>query len=256
VFAPNNDLEISLVKASTDPSHRPQFLRDLLASNIFLMTPGDTTMDVRDGVLQQGTTIAIQPWQRDGKDWLPIFSSLQLLRQNLKTESAYLQLNAKDFLEFTRGAHVILNPNCDYGKEFFPEEISGLLDGSIYEPRQTTTIKKDTRVLLGQPKEYPSEFVKALSNLFANHRNVRAAYLAHYFNPESGDPPHLLIGIDAEGESQAVLGEAGMVASDVLPPGELVDFIRITPNEAGVSQYLLRESKAFYQRSLWRSLFR
>lgn len=256
MFAPNNDLEISLVKASADPSHRPQFLRDLLASNIFLITPGDTTMDVRDGVLQQGTTIAIQPWQRDGKDWLPIFSSLPLLQQNLRTESAYLQLNAKDFFEFTRGAHVILNPNCDYGKEFLPEEISGLLDGSIYAPKQTATITTGTRVLLGQPKEYPTELVKSLSNLFANHRNVRAAYLAQFFNPESGDPPHLLIGIDVEGESQAVFGEAGMVASDMLPPGELVDFIKVNPHEVGISQHLLRETKAFYQRSLWRSLFR
>jgi type III secretion system (T3SS) SseB-like protein len=250
MFTPENDLERSLVKAATDPSHRPQFYRDLLASDIFVISSGDAAMDIRDGVLKQGATVAIQRWRRDGQDWLPIFSSLPRLRQNLAAEANYLRLNARNFFEMTRGTHVILNPNCEYGKEFLAEEIAGLLDGSIYAPTKTTTTQKDTRVLLGQPKVYPTELVKALSTLFAQHRNVKAAYLAHFFNPDSGEPPHTLIGIDADGESQVLFGEAGMVARDVLPRGELVDFTQVKPHEEGLSQYLIRETKPFYRRSL------
>lgn len=255
MFTPENDLERSLIKAAADPSHRPQFFRDLLASDIFAISSGDEVAAIRDGVLQQGANVAIQASQRNGKDWLPIFSSLSRLQQNLAAEANYLRLNAREFFELTSGAHVIFNPNCDYGKEFFPQEIAGLLDGSIYTPSKTATTQQGTRVLLGQPKIYPTELVKALSKLFARHRNVKAAYLAHYSNPDSGEPPHTLIGLDVEGESQAMFGEAAMVARAVLPPSELVDFTKVQSPEAGVSRYLVRETKPFYQRSLWRGLF-
>ena len=80
-------------------------------------------------------------------------------------------------------------------------------------------------------------------------------HITHFFNPERDDRLHTLIGIDADEDWEAIIGDAGMVAKDVLPYDEVVDFIRVSPDDSGVSQYMLRETKPFYQRSFFRKLF-
>src|SRR5688572_28596949 len=136
VFDAVNSLEKSLMSAATNPSSRPQFYRDLLEADIFIIQYGNNNLDIKNHVLQEGAELKIQHIERDGISWLPIFSSLQRLQQFIRSESSYLQLKARDFFEITRGAHVVLNPGFDYGKEFIPQEITGLLDGSIFEPSQ------------------------------------------------------------------------------------------------------------------------
>ena len=59
-----------------------------------------------------------------------------------------------------RGAHVMLNPNLDYGKYFTAAEIERMLDGSIFA-LQHHVFEKETQVLIGQPEQYPSELVSA-----------------------------------------------------------------------------------------------
>ncbi|MFN9717937.1 MAG: enhanced serine sensitivity protein SseB C-terminal domain-containing protein [Planctomycetota bacterium] len=255
MFEPQNDLEHSLMRAATDPSQRPQFYRDLLAADIYLINVGGESLDIQDGVLSEGSNVQMQSWRRDGEDWLPIFSSLPRLQECLQTESTYLQLNAKSFFEITRGAHVILNPNLDYGKEFTATEIEGMLDGSIFRTGQGYTAKQDTKVLIGQPAEYPTALVKALSRLFVKHRDIKAGYLAHFFNPERDERPHTLIGIDATGDWDSIVGDAGMVAKETLPENEIVDFVRVSADDTGVSQYMLHGTKPFYKKSFLRNVF-
>ena len=256
MFEPQNDLEHSLVKAATDPSHRPQFYRDLLVSDIYAINAGGESLATQDGVVQQDGNIQLHSWQRDGEPWLPVFSSLPRLQQVLEAEATYLCLNAKSFFEITRGANVVLNPNLDYGKEFTVAEIERILDGSIFHAGHGYTVEKETKVQIGQPAEYPTELVNALSRLFSKHPRVKAAYLAHFFNPASDEFPHTLVGIDADGDWDEVVGDAGMVAKDTIAANEIVDFIRVSADDSGISQYLLRETKPFYRRSILKSLFR
>lgn len=255
MFEPENDLERSLVKASTDPSHRPQFIRDLLDSVIYLINAGHESLDIQGGVLQEGTNINIASWHHHGDEWLPIFSSLKRLQQSIQNDETYLQLNAKDFFEFTLGANVILNPSHDYGKEFLPAEIESMLDGSIFRTPQSYRVEDETKVILGQPSQFPTALVTALSRLFSKHRTIKAAYLAHFFNPARDEVPHTLIGIDTDGNWDAIVGEAGMVSQDVLAKDEIVDFMRLVPGDTGPSHYMLHETKPFYQKSFLRRLF-
>jgi hypothetical protein len=254
MFKPDNHLEQSLVKAATDLSHRPQFYRDLLLSDIYVVNSGSESLDIQDGVLQEGSNIELQSWQRDGEAWLPVFSSLSRLRQSLQVEANYLRLNAKSFFEITRGANVILNPNLDYGKEFTAAEIASLLDGNNSPAGHQYTLEKETQVVIGQPATYPTELINALSRLFPKHPKVKAAYLAHLFNPESDERPHTLIGIDAENDWDAIVGDAGIVAKETVAENEIVDFICIARDGSSISQYL-RETKPFYKKSFLRSLF-
>lgn len=255
MFEPNNDLERSLVKASSDTSHRPQFYRDLLVSDIFVINEGGESLEIENGVVQQGGTIQLQSLQRDGENWIPMFSSLPRLQQSLQTEATYFRLNTRSFFEVTRGANVVLNPNLEYGKELTTLEIASILDGSIFHAGQGYTVEKATQVLLGQPAIYPTRLVESLSRLFRNLRVVKAAYLAQIHNPERDEAPHTLIGIDAVGEWDRIIGDAGLVAKETMSANEIVDFVRLSSGDTGVSQYLLHETKPFYKKSLIRNLF-
>jgi hypothetical protein len=153
------------------------------------------------------------------------------------------------------GSELILNPGSDYGKEFTREEIAGILDGSIWRSNQFT-VEKATKVLLGQPARYPQVLVEALSRLFAGKKEVQAAYLAHFFNPAAGDKPHTLIGIEATGNWDRLVAEAGMVAANVDVPDPPVDFLRMT-GKAGVEDYFHKSCKPFYSkgRKKWFGMF-
>jgi hypothetical protein len=253
MFEPVNDLEKSLVNAATNPSARPQFLRDLLDADIFVLNQKGDELRIQDNVLQQGAKLNILSFEKDGQTWLPIFTSLQRVEQYIRTDSNYVQLKARDFFEITRGAFVFLNPGFDYGKEFFPQEIAQMLDGSIFKPVQTYTAQKDTQILLGQPALYPHELVKTLSAYFAKNPRVNKAYLAQYHNPAADEKPHLLIAIDGKGDWQQLLADAGMIAADLIGKEEIIDFMRL--DSTSISKYMVNQTKAFYTKSLFGKLF-
>ncbi len=253
MFEPVNNLEKSLMTAATNPASRPQFYRDLLEADILVIQYGESNLDIQNDVLQQGAELKIQHIERDGLAWLPIFSSLPRLRQFIRSESTYLQFKARDFFEITRGAYVVLNPGSDYGKEFIPQEIAGMLDGSIFKPDQTYVVQKETEVLIGQPANYPHKLVKALSEYFGRNKSVNRAYLVLFHNPETSEEPHLLIGIDVSDNPEKVFGDAGMISSEVMGKDEIIDFIRL--DKSGFSQHIVNSTKPFYQKSLLKNLF-
>jgi len=39
----------------------------------------------------------------------------------------------------------VLNPGSDYGKEFLPDEVSRLLDGTIFQPQERHVIERATK---------------------------------------------------------------------------------------------------------------
>lgn len=253
MFEPVNDLEKSLMNAATNASARPQFLRDLLDSDIYVLNQKGDDLQIKDNLLQEGARLNLLSFERDGRTWLPIFTSLPLVEQYIRSESSYLQLKARDFFEITRGAFVFLNPGIEYGKEFFPQEIEQLLDGSIFQPTQSFTAQKATQVLVGQPAIYPHELVKTLAAYFEKNPRVSKAYLAQYHNPSVDEQPHLLIAIDGKGDWQQLLGDAGMIASEMIDKGEVIDFMRL--DNSGLSKSIMSQSKPFYQRSFFGQLF-
>jgi hypothetical protein len=253
MFEPVNDLERSLMSAATSPAARPQFLRDLLESEIFVLNQKGDELQIQNNVLQKGARLNILSFERDGKTWLPIFTSLERLEQYIRGDSSYVQLRARDLFEITRGAFVFLNPGLPYGKEFFPEEIEQMLDGSIFKPVQTYMAQKETQVLIGQPAVYPHELVKELSAYFEKNSKVSTAYLAQYFNPEADEKSHLLVAIDGSGDWQQIVGDAGIIAAEIIGKGEVIDFVRI--DGSSFSKSITRQSKPFYRRSFFGKLF-
>lgn len=247
-FEPQNDLERSLAKAASDPAHCPQFYKDLSQSDIFIVQHGkQPPAQHTKTTLAEGTMIQIQNIEHNGKPHIPIFSSLVRLQAALSHEAAYLGMNALEFMKLTKGAALLLNPGADFGKEFTPEEIASIIDGSIWQPNERYTVKKEVKVLLGQPKNFPTELVNALGRFFKKKKQVKRAWIAHIFNPDDGQKPHTLIAIDVSENFDEVSAEAGIVVRNVTILDPPVDFMPIT-GKGGLDGYFVKETKPFYER--------
>jgi SseB protein N-terminal domain len=126
-FVPENEFESSLVKAATDPAHRPQFYKDLCSADLFIIQHGEEAPVSHERVtLEQGKTIQIQKIEHNGKFYIPVFSSISCLQRVITEEVAYLGVNALELMKFTQGAELLLNPGSDYDKEFTKNEIQSI----------------------------------------------------------------------------------------------------------------------------------
>jgi hypothetical protein len=244
-----NKLEEILRLAADEPAHRPQFCEVLLSSQVFLL--GTTGVPGTDGEvnLEAGSKIQIQHWEKaDGSPVIPFFSSLEVLQKSINSEESYLALPVRSLFEMTQGATLFLNPKSDYGKEFVPEEVAHLLSIGISQAPSQRVVEKETKVLLGQPSNYPSKMVDSLTQLLAKHSNVKRAYLALMHDASVDEKPHLIVGIEADGDIERVMREAGNVAGDTAPEGEPVDLYRVNENDSGLSQYFINQTKPFYEK--------
>ena len=246
VFDATNDLERSLAKAADDPAHRPQFYRDFLGAEVFVVEHGPSRRPSGSRTLSVGEPVSFMTLDREGQAAIPIFTSLSCLQKSISEEAAYLRMQARDFLELTRGSMLILNPGSDFGKEFLPEEVESLLNDSIWRPTETYVAQKATRVQIGQPGNYPTELVDVLIRTFKPLEQVRRAYLAHFFNPERDEKPHTLIAIEVTSNWDHVASNAGLVARSVSIPDPPVDFMQMT-GKAGIEDHFRQNVKPFYE---------
>ncbi|WP_287595760.1 enhanced serine sensitivity protein SseB C-terminal domain-containing protein [Thermomonas sp.] len=252
---PQNPLEISLARAAAEPASRPEFYSLLLESEIYVIGQTDTPGDGRT-TIQAGAKLSIANFEKnDGTPFIPFFSSVEALQRTLSEESRFVGMPARDLFEITRGATLILNPGSDYGKEFFPDEIDALLATGVNHVATERVVQKATKVLLGQPANYPSEMISSVTKLLAKHSGIKAAYLCLMHDPASMSAPSLVIGFEGNGDFKTAMREAGSVAADTAPRGTPVDFVEIKRGTGGVSDYLIESVKPFYERT-WGSRLR
>jgi len=129
--------------------------------------------------------------------------------------------------------------------------------GGLNAPTELV-LDADSQLLIGQPEEYPSEMVDALTTLFSQKKPVRRAFLALIHDKTVDEQPNLLVGVEADGteaEIDALIREAGNVASETSPDDLPVDFCIVNEKERGISHYLISHTQPFYQRK-WGSWLR
>lgn len=252
-----NKLERILRLAADEPAHRPEFSSVLLGSTVYVL--GNTGSSIEENKvtnLEAGSNVSIQNWEKqDGTPVIPFFSSLEVLQKSIEDEQSYLALPARSLFEITLGATLFLNPRSDYGKEFIPEEVQHLLSVGLSQEPNQRVVEKETKVLLGQPSNFPSKMVDSLIQLLSKYKNVNKGYLAFMHDTSVDEMPHLVVGIEADGDIELVIREAGNVAGDSAPDGEPVDLYRVDPADKGLSQYFINETKPFYERT-WGSKLR
>lgn len=64
---PKNNLERSIMKAAEDPAHRPQFYRDPVESDLFIIEHGQLPEHSGAKVLREGYQLKIQNMDYEGK---------------------------------------------------------------------------------------------------------------------------------------------------------------------------------------------
>lgn len=238
-------LETLLKRAATEPAYRAGFYKRLLSDELFVITQNS---GIPEGgqILKKDTTVNIFSFP-DNK--IPVFTSTQRIFDKgvIKEQVQYMMMKGENLFGLAKGATFLINPYSDYGKELLPDEVERMLNGQILtDTSKTITIQKETKVQIGQPAKYPTDIVNSLKVLFANKPNVKAAYLGWIYNPGSGEPPHYIFGLDADGDLQSVTEEAGFTAKQFLAKDEFVDFIKID-NKGGVASYL-KNTEPFYKR--------
>jgi hypothetical protein len=250
-FEPQNDLERSLINAANDPAHRPQFYKDFVKSDIFVIHHGKRPPE-KDGklTLDEGADLQTPTMQFHGKPYIPIFSSLARLQASVYGEVACLAINALEFLKMTAGSALILNPGPDFaGKEITPEEAAAIVDGSVWQPNVRYVAPKEIQAMIGPPKNYPDDLLEALARFFATKEQVKRAWVAHFFNPDRDEKPHTLIAVEVSDGFDEVTSEAGIVARHVIVPDPPVDFLQIT-GRGGLEDYFVKDTTPFFERRL------
>jgi len=226
-----DSLEALLKKAATEPAVRPAFYKKLLTENLLIITDGKS-LPIENNMIQKDAVVNISTLA-DGR--IPVFTSTDRMFDQgiIKEQVPYLAVKGSDLFGFIKGATIILNPYSDYGKELLPGEIEDLLSGKVSSGgHQTIEIKKETRMLIGQPAVYPTEMVAALSRLFAGEPAVNCAYIALIQFPDAHQPPHFALGIDAGGPTDTLYQKAGTLAQQFLKPGEFIDVINTGAGKA------------------------
>ncbi|MBF7981537.1 MULTISPECIES: enhanced serine sensitivity protein SseB [Rahnella] len=260
-----NELERLLRLSVSAPAWRPAFYQTLLDSTVFVL--GDAGQDDAEKqgsvAITAGSELNILHWEKqDGSSVIPFFSSVDVLEKASAGESpdeqAFVALPARVLFEMTQGDELFLNPKSEYGKEFTPNEVTLLLsNGGLHAPSELV-LDKESQLLIGQPEEYPSAMIDALTTLFTQKKPVRRAFMALIHDKAVDDQPNLLIGVEADGdelEIDALIREAGNVASETSPDDRPVDFCIVSEKERGISHYLISHTQPFYQRK-WGSWLR
>lgn len=246
-----DDLALSLEKAANDPAHRPDFLRGLLAAKIYVIGQVEGSDASGEQMLQPGARVSIQNSVRaDGTNIIPFFSSVEKLQAFIREPGSYLAFPARDFFEMTAGAFLVLNPGADYGKEFTPEEIGNLLSYGTDAPPNSRVVEKETKVLVGQPAVYPHELVASLARFFATRPNVGAAWLAMMHDTSVDEHPHLIVGVEAEGDFGQLSREMGAIITATSETHGPVDVMQVIRSEQGMAQYFLQSVEPFYRRQI------
>lgn len=249
MLLPTNNLEKALHKAAADNTQAPAFYEELMDAKIFILGKPEEE-DTGKFTLEEEQAIIIQHWEReeDKSPVVPFFTSLQMLQQAIDTDEPYLELPTSALFQLTMGAPLVLNPNSEFGMEFEPDDVAVLLDTDLMVNSEHL-LDEDTEVLLGIADDVPEAFTSDLSNFFAKHTEVEAAYLGTIQIPAEDNTEHLMVGLQGKGSFEKVI-ETAIQKISILDehdmPYEIVDFYVIDQDDPDISEFMIENITPFY----------
>lgn len=182
-FEAENEVERLLMQAPAGGAQeREACLRALLDADIYvalfgedpnqpLVAPGTT-------VLQKDLILNLVPAVRGDETFIPIFSSPRRIWAFTSAHHVVFPSLCRDFFAQYPDRAFFLNPGSDYGKEFQPDEVRRLLAGKFDEGRQTVRLPEGAQLYIGQPSDYPTDFVTGLAAALPELPDVRRAYIS------------------------------------------------------------------------------
>jgi hypothetical protein len=248
-FEAQNALEQSLIQAAMEPACRPQFYRDLLVSDLILIPNGPPPEQYGPTALKAGDSLAISPIVWNGRQFIPVFSSVLRVQAVIEGEVPYIALNALELMKIAKDGEFTLNTGAAYGKDFSRAEIESLLSGSIWEPTECYVSKEGTSSTTGTGIQPSKTLVRALTRYFRKSKEVKRAYLAHFSDPDGDEKPqkpHTLIVVEANENWESIRAGADIVATGLRLADSPVYFLQLTGN--GAVENYFKECKPFYEK--------
>jgi len=109
---------------------------------------------------------------------------------------------------------------------------------------------KDSQIMIGLPSKPPTELLNSLITLYSTIKEIKKAYNAHYFNPNTDTNAHTIIGIEATGNWDYILSASGSIVNNTIIPDPPVDFFQIKNND-NLSNHIKNQFKPFYIKKLF-----
>lgn len=128
----------------------------------------------------------------NGKAVLPFFSDREQAAVAAAGKVGIIAMAGRRLFELTRGATLMLNPNCDR-VTLYPSEISALLEGSQLGFFTKETLKAEEQVGVCLPSVPTDNLTLALRALYAREPSVRAGYLVEVHRGADGSDVFLLL---------------------------------------------------------------
>jgi hypothetical protein len=238
MFEPENEIERMLVRASTQPSERRSFMRALMDSEVFvvLVPEGGHVVPGPDGnaTIPQGTKLNMPGAMRGEQSLVPFFTRPSRARAWFKGDHIVAPDSLRNLFARYPNTSFLLNPGSDYGKEFVPTEVKRLLSGELGEGVDEITIPEGQQLLLGHPKQIPTELIAALAREFSATPAVRGAWLMLAMRADQAEQSWML-GVDHKGSWQSVLDAITRAVGGNILNGRMLDAMPLDASETSVT---------------------
>lgn len=236
-------LEDLLRMAILEPAYRPEFYTRILEEDVIVLASSEA---FAEGEIVASEAVEIRLLAH-GDGSVPVFTSADRIYDNNMVEGTvqYYKIGGRNLFEATKGVTLVLNPYSEYGKEFLPEEVEQLLGGRILSALERPFAAGEAEVEIGEPMEMPLDMCNSLSILFAQHPQVRAAYLALIRPAGSQEDPHFIIALDADDESPELFNAIGYTANSYLGDDAYIDMM-VLGKSKNLAPYFYEEAKPFY----------
>lgn len=250
-------LEALFAQAYQDENFRAEFINQLLEANVYF--PGDTGKVSGQGIeehyLEENEKVQIKSWPNEeyGRV-IPFFTSLNTMREAFNADENFICLPCKILFQMTLGSLLILNPESDVSKPFYPDEIQ-LLFQDVTQAK-TKFYEEGTQLRLGQPADYPQKVIEQLKKYFSDHEIVSSAYIGQV-QASDEEYPSLVVGV----QLNEVLDELALeqinqnlstIIKDSLQPIRPTALVFFNENEecGVIEEYLKNETKPFYEKQM------
>jgi len=232
------NIEVIFEKAASDTSYRPLFYRELLKSELYVLTTNKNEFPKGKFIAGKDTKLQVRTFKNG---LVPVFTSTDRIFDSniIKGQVNYAALKASVIFEmFKDKATFILNPYSKVSKELLPEEIRQLRTNGLFETKEMSTIAAGETVSLRLPSIYPVNLVESIKRYCGTKKEIKGAYLAEITIESSKNSPYLLLGIeDNMTNTQEIFSELGVVIRPYLGEGEIIDMVSLSDTTI-ITEYL------------------
>jgi hypothetical protein len=235
-----NQLNALLTQSLEDKTAEPAFFRAMLDATVYAHAPlSDDSRKLR----------LIQFTRPDGLTVLPFFSDSKQATAATGNAVRVVPLLGRVFLEATRGATLMLNPNGIHCT-LYPEEVAALLDNGEVAMVERLDVTKES-FQFRAPERPSAWLIDPLVALFAQLACVEAAYLIEIRSPGDINHPGLLVALAAPkpDSERAVRASVTLVQPLCRGLGVDLDIMSFDPATEGPGWIAEAGIEPFYQRS-------